>query len=411
MRYTPLTAVWELTMACNMRCLHCGSACAEALPGELTTDEALHLCDDLVDLGLLHLTLSGGEPLLKRDWDLIAGRLSAQGVKVTMISNGWLLNGAVIERARSVGLEVIGVSLDGLQETHDHLRRPGAFNRVLEALDTMRDMGFTSAVVTTLMKRNLPELPGLQEVLEAHGVGQWQLQFGNPMGNFADRREDLIEPGDVPSILEFAGSVRKEGRLRVDLADCLGYFTKMDTELRRTRFFDPVTWQGCGAGKFVVGIRHNGDICGCNSIREESGIEGNVRETPLRELWERPGAFAWNRERRRQSLTGFCRLCQFGDICLAGCTGTRRTLGGSDGEYRYCAYRIPIENLFPKIDAMKDPLILAQRAEKALELGLPEVAHRCLSRAIEIEPANLRLQGRLDAVTSRLLASPQSTVG
>ncbi len=395
-------AVWELTMACNMRCLHCGSACAEALPDELSPEEALQLCDDLVESGLLRLTLSGGEPLLRKDWDAIARRLSGQGVEVSMLSNGWLMNRSTIDRARSAGLRVIGVSLDGIEETHDHLRRKGAFRRVLKALAAMRELDFPSAVVTTIMKRNLTELEGLRKILIAHGVRQWQLQFGNPMGNLADHREELIEPRDVPAILNFAAQVSEEGHLRVDLADCLGYFTRIDTKLRQTRFFDRVTWQGCGAGKYVVGIRHNGDICGCNSIREEGFIEGNVRAMPLEELWTRPGAFSWNRGRTRSSLRGFCRLCQYGDLCLAGCTGTRRTLGRSDGEYRYCAYRIAIENLFPKIDAIRDPRVLAERAEKAVELGLPEVAHRCLTRAAAMEPHSVRLRDRLALVAGRI---------
>ena len=381
MEYAPLTAVWELTMACNMRCRHCGSACAERLPDELTTDEALGLCDDLVDMGLVHLTLSGGEPLLRSDWDLLAARLAGRGVEVTMISNGWLVTEPVIERARSAGLRVLGMSLDGLEETHDWLRRPGAFRKVRSAMETLARAGFPAAVVTTLLKRNLPELPALKQLLIDHGVRQWQLQFGNPMGNLAAHRDELIDPADVLSILEFAEAVHLEGGIRIQAADCLGYHTRFDAAIRQASCSESVSWQGCQAGKFVVGVRHNGDICGCNSLRDTTFIEGNVRDTPLRELWMRPGAFAWNRCRTRDALTGFCGLCHHGDTCLAGCTGTRVTLGESDGEYRFCGYRILVEGLFPKIDVMSDPRTLAGRAARAVELGLPEVADRCLRRA------------------------------
>ena len=67
MDYTPLTAVWEITMGCNMRCDHCGSSCEAPLPDELTTAEALALCDDLKKVGLQWITLSGGEPLTRTD--------------------------------------------------------------------------------------------------------------------------------------------------------------------------------------------------------------------------------------------------------------------------------------------------------------------------------------------------------
>jgi len=402
MEYVPLAAVWELTMACNMRCRHCGSSCTESLPDELTTAEALALCDDLAEMGLVHLTLSGGEPLLREDWDLVAERLAARGVEVTMISNGWLVNESVIERARAAGLRVMGMSIDGLEPTHDWMRKPGSFRRVRRAMETLGRAGFPAGVVTTLVKRNLPDLPALKDLLIEHGVCLWQLQFGNPMGNLAAHRDELIEPEDVIPILQFAESVHLEGKIVVQAADCLGYHTRFDATLRQTGRAEPLSWQGCPAGRFVVGIRHNGEICGCNSMRDQGHIEGNIRETPFGELWTRAGAFAWNRGRTRDSLTGFCSLCQHGGTCLAGCTSTRLTLGDSEGEYRFCGYRILLEAMFAKIDRMRDPRRLAERAATALELWIPEVEYRCLRRAVQLDPRDAGLRDRLNSVEARL---------
>ena len=92
MKYQPITCVWEVTMGCNMRCGHCGSSCAEPLPEELTTSEALHLCDQIAGLGLKWITLSGGEPLTRKDITLLIQRLSQKGVSVNIITNGWLLD-------------------------------------------------------------------------------------------------------------------------------------------------------------------------------------------------------------------------------------------------------------------------------------------------------------------------------
>lgn len=90
--YRPETFVWEVTMGCNLRCSHCGLACGGPLAGELTTSEALKLCDDAAGLGVSWMTLSGGEPLLRDDWPLIAGRLTGNGVAVCIVTNGTLLN-------------------------------------------------------------------------------------------------------------------------------------------------------------------------------------------------------------------------------------------------------------------------------------------------------------------------------
>ena len=83
-----ITAVWEVTMKCNMRCKHCGSSCEDKLPGELTTEEALDLCDQLGELGMRYIAISGGEPTTRKDWPLIVKRLRENGIKPNMISNG-----------------------------------------------------------------------------------------------------------------------------------------------------------------------------------------------------------------------------------------------------------------------------------------------------------------------------------
>ena len=76
MKYQPVAGVWEVTMGCNMRCGHCGSSCKNPLPDELTTEEAFRLIDMLIDLKLNWITLSGGEPLTRKDLPLLIDRLT-----------------------------------------------------------------------------------------------------------------------------------------------------------------------------------------------------------------------------------------------------------------------------------------------------------------------------------------------
>ena len=82
--YQPITGVWEVTMGCNMRCGHCGSSCEGSLPGELNTEEALDLCDQIAELGLKWITLSGGEPLTRKDTPELVKRLSGNGVTINV---------------------------------------------------------------------------------------------------------------------------------------------------------------------------------------------------------------------------------------------------------------------------------------------------------------------------------------
>ena len=90
--YDLKTAVWEITMGCNMRCKHCGSTCTEPKEGELSTEEALSLCNSLIEMGMEDITLSGGEPTTRPDWDKIVSCLTSGNVKTSIITNGWLID-------------------------------------------------------------------------------------------------------------------------------------------------------------------------------------------------------------------------------------------------------------------------------------------------------------------------------
>ena len=131
--YKPVTAVWEVTMGCNMRCGHCGSSCAGALPGELSTDEALDLCDQIAELGLRWITLSGGEPLTRKDTPKLVKRLSRNGVKVNIITNGWLLDEEMAKKLKKSGISTVAISIDGTPKIHDSVRKEGAFEHARNA--------------------------------------------------------------------------------------------------------------------------------------------------------------------------------------------------------------------------------------------------------------------------------------
>lgn len=155
MNYTLRAAVWEITMGCNMRCKHCGSKCEEKLQGELSTDEALALCDELVNMGMEFITLSGGEPTTRKDWPMLAKRLADGGIKTSLITNGWLWDDMLVAQAKEVGIHSVAISIDGLHETHDYIRRKGSFERDMCCIHKLHDAGIHVAVITTINKKTL----------------------------------------------------------------------------------------------------------------------------------------------------------------------------------------------------------------------------------------------------------------
>ncbi|MGE5787833.1 MAG: radical SAM protein [Myxococcales bacterium] len=341
----PVTAVWELTMGCNMRCKHCGSSCTTPLADELTPEESIKLCDEIGSLGLKWITLSGGEPLLRTDWSRLVRRLRDHDVVPNIITNGWLCTEEVVELAKQSGVGTFAVSLDGPQDVHDFIRAPGSFRRVLAALGIMADKGVSAGVITTVHQRNIDRLGELRDILIDLGVDNWQLQIGLPMGNFGEpaHRAMVLPPEGVQTVVDFIHGHSLDERMRIYPADCLGYYSVKDVEARTRayRSSTPVNWCGCNAGKRSFGVLHNGDIVGCTSIRDRAFIEGNIRSRPLCDIWNDPGAFSWSRGLTKEHLGGNCQTCHLGSVCLGGCPNTRLTTHGTiHSGNEYCLYSI-----------------------------------------------------------------------
>lgn len=370
--YKPITAVWEITMACNMRCMHCGSACAQALPDELTTDEALALCDQIGQLQMKWVTLSGGEPLTRKDWPLLAKRLNQNKVIPNLITNGWLLNENIIALMKESGIGTVAISLDGIRETHDAIRCKGSFDKDIEAFKLLKRYGQYTGAITSINRTNIKELDAIKNILIGIGVDSWQLQICIPMGNMVNHRDELIDPEDVDAILDFCLKTAMEKKIIVYPADCLGYYTEKEELIRAislgTPSFSP--WTGCNAGRRGFGILHNGDILGCTSIRDRSYIEGNVRDKSLVEIWNDENAFKWMRKMTRNDLDGMCRGCEYGDVCLGGCPNTRLTMNGTmKSENPYCSFKVSTDKLKVKIANYPAPEELFPKAVEFAQSG------------------------------------------
>jgi len=395
----PITAVWELTFACNLRCKHCGSACSTAKSDELTEKEALDLCDQIADLGLSYITLSGGEPLLCKYWGKVAQRLKSNNVVPNMITNGWLLTKDIIKEAKDSGISNIAISLDGLKETHDFMRTKGSYDKIMDALALLQQENMPSSIITTVNNKNLTELYELYQELLKKNVANWQLQYAMAMGNMLDHVDLQIKPEQIDHIIDIAYDIYKENRIRIDLADCIGYFNIKETEIRNELHSqnpkNMVFTNGCPAGKYVFGIRCNGNIVGCTSLRDEFFLEDNIRNRPLREIWEDTKSFAWNRELCRDKMEGFCQKCQFANYCLAGCSVMKFTSGKKLTENLYCSYNVAIKEEKKRIDKINNTQLLLNEGTTAIAEEEYQLAELLYLKVLENDPNNINILNTL----------------
>ncbi len=343
--FVPRVAVWELSLRCNLSCLHCGSRAGKPRPDELSLAELLKLADELAELGCRFVTLGGGEPLLRRDWPLLAQRLVEHGIKVGMISNGLEWTDQTAHTAKVVGLESVAFSLDGFEASHDYLRHSkGLFGKVLGAFAVARKHGLVVSAVTTVYDKNKGELEALRELLAEHGVERWQIQLGTPTGNLGDHRELALLPEDMLDLVPRIAAMCRDGKQpRVYPGHDVGYYGEPEERLRDPKDSIPF-WTGCPAGCSIIGIESNGNIKGCLSLPsaangEDVFVEGNVRSTSLRDIWLREGGFAYNREFSLEQLGGFCRTCDYAEVCRGGCTWTSFSQNKLSKDNQHCYWR------------------------------------------------------------------------
>ena len=332
--FFPQTVVWEVTYACNMRCIHCGTSAGQIRPDELTTEEALGVINDLADLGCNIITISGGEPLLRRDWQQLAAHMYERGISPMLISNGWLVDDQRADQLAAANLKNIGFSYDGTRETHDYIRqREGSHDRVLAAMRRMKERDRPFCGVSQISNINLGELDRMREELLSVGCDLWRVQMTTVTGRM---RKDMVLDLDnytalIDKLLEY---MKDESEIRIDVGENIGYYGCKGTHLWRGE-----PYVGCYAGTRVAGICSNGDVKGCLSMPDEY-IEGNIRERSLKEIWNDPDLFAYNRKFTRETAGGACRECQFLPLCRGGCATTSVSATGERANNPFCIYQL-----------------------------------------------------------------------
>ena len=128
----PGLVIWEITLKCNLKCKHCGSSAGRARNDELTIDECLKICDDLAEIGFRGVTLFGGEPFLRDDWYIMGKKIKDLGMKLSVVTNGFVDPDYIIPRLIELGVDSVQVGLDGTSEVHDYIRGvKGSFSRAI----------------------------------------------------------------------------------------------------------------------------------------------------------------------------------------------------------------------------------------------------------------------------------------
>lgn len=283
-----LSLFLELTDRCNERCMHCGSRCdGKESEGLLSVEEIkdilISVKEDFSER-LPMLCITGGEPLLRKDFFEIMEFAKSLGFAWGMTSNGTLIDEDCAKKLRNAGMRTISISIDGLRDTHDWFRQTkGAYDRAMEGIKNLvNTKGFSHVQITTVVHHgNINELEDMYIIFKKTGVKSWRVINIEPIGRAKDSKELMLTAEEYRYMLEFINEKRlKDPEFEVAFG-CSHYLgTELERELRKWYFL-------CNAGIYVGSIMANGDVGACLDIeRRPETIQGNVRKERFSYIWK-----------------------------------------------------------------------------------------------------------------------------
>lgn len=362
----PAYVVWEITLKCDQPCRHCGSRAGAARATELTTEQALGVVAQLKEMRAGEVVLIGGEAYLHEGFLDIVRALARAGIRASMTTGGRGVTAELAREMKAAGMFSVSVSVDGLARAHDLVRKvKGSFEGAIAALDHLRAAGLVTASNMNVNRANMADLEAVYDLLRDRGIKGWQVQITSALGRAADRPDMLLQPYDLLDLLPRLARLKERALadgITMMPGNNLGYFGPEEALLRSPRRGGREHFQGCQAGKLVLGIESDGAVKGCPSLQSHAYVGGSLLNQGLREIWEGSERLAFARGRTIEDLWGFCRTCPFAAVCMGGCSFTAHALFGRPGNNPYCHYRARTlaaqgkrERLVPGAPAAGDP--------------------------------------------------------
>ena len=320
--------IWNLIRRCNLTCKHCYSISADTqFKGELSTDEVYTVLDDLKQYGVPVLILSGGEPLIRPDIFEISHRAKEMGFYVGLSTNGTLIDDKNIQQIAEVGYNYVGISIDGLEQTHDQFRRmEGAFRLSMEGIERCQRHDIKVGLRFTLTQDNAADLEPLLDLTAARGIDKFYLSHLNYAGRGNKNREDdahhqttrqamdlLFERGWTESEKEH-GIEFVTGNNDADGVYLLKWVEQRFPERLKEMQQRLIQWGGNQTGIHISNIDNLGKVHP-DTMWWDTTI-GNVRERPFSEIWEDTyNPLMAGLKQKPRPVTGRCGSCSGFDIC------------------------------------------------------------------------------------------------
>jgi len=320
--------VWNMTRRCNLKCIHCYSASADIdYPDELTTEEGKKLIDDLAAFGAPVILFSGGEPLMRPDLLELAQYATDKGMRAVISTNGTLMTKEITAGLKKIGLSYVGVSLDGLQKTHDRFRgSKGAFEKAIKGIRNCREAGIKVGLRFTVNKHNVADVPDMFDLLRKEKIERMCFYHLVYTGRGSKLREEDLTHEETRQLLDLiAAKTRamfndglKPEILTVDNhADGPYLYLKMKKEdpVRAAQVLELLEMnEGNSSGVGIGCVSWDGEVYPDQFWRNQP--LGNVRQKPFSKIWmDESHELLMKLKDKKKYVHGRCAACSWLSVC------------------------------------------------------------------------------------------------
>ncbi|MDP1657889.1 MAG: heme d1 biosynthesis radical SAM protein NirJ [Methylotenera sp.] len=320
--------IWNLIRRCNLTCKHCYTTSTDInFPNELSTPEIYTVMDDLKTFKVPVLILSGGEPLLHPDIFKISRRAKDMGFYVALSTNGTKISADNIDEIADINYQYVGVSLDGIKDTHDQFRRvKGSFDQALHGIHLCLEKGIKVGLRFTLTQDNAQDFPALLQLMDDNHIDKFYLSHLNYGGRGNKNRKDdahfSMTRDAMDLLFETSYDWLKAGKDREFVtgnndADAV-YFLHWVAK----NFPDKVEhiqakleqWGGNASGVNVANIDNLGNVHP-DTFWWHYEL-GNVKDRPFSEIWmDTSDPLMAGLKQHPRPLEGRCARCHYQAIC------------------------------------------------------------------------------------------------
>ncbi|MCS7149421.1 MAG: 12,18-didecarboxysiroheme deacetylase [Caldimicrobium sp.] len=320
--------VWNVTRACNLRCIHCyASADNNPASNELTTEEGFRLLEDLANFGCPVVLFSGGEPLVRADLFDLINKAVTLGLRAVLSTNGTLIDEVVARELKKFGLSYVGISLDGIGEVHDRFRvSKGCFDKVVKAIENCKREGIKVGLRFTINKFNAGEIPKVFDFVEEISIPRicfYHLVYAGRGSNLVEQDLSHEETRKwVDYIIDRTKELHDKGHkvevLTVDNhADGPYLYLRMKREgnPRAEEVYQLLLMNGGNNTGVGIGcVSWDGEVHPDQFWRHYSF--GNVRKRPFSEIWmDTSDPLMAKLKEKKRHVKGRCAQCRFLEIC------------------------------------------------------------------------------------------------